>query len=72
MPTPGPIGRPRVSQMIRKIIQAICSTTAIGIMFEMRVPIAMSGIYFSCATERIIQMYGLIGVKQLPGESPRR
>ena len=56
MPTPGPKGTPKVIQITRKIIQAICRTTAMGIMLEIRVPMAQSGMYFSWATLRIIQM----------------
>ena len=46
--TPGPMGRPKVIQIIRKIIHAICRR------FDTRVPMAALGIYFSWATERII------------------
>ena len=52
--TPGPMGRPKVIQIIRKIIHAICRQTAIGMRFDTRVPMAALGIYFSWATERII------------------
>lgn len=47
MPTPGPKGRPSIIQITRKMIQAICRTTAMGIMLEIRVPMAQSGMYFS-------------------------
>ena len=43
-----------------------------GIMLAIRVPIFNSGTYLVCATLKIIQIYGDIGVQQLNGESPRR
>lgn len=45
--TPGPMGSPRVIQPIRKMIQAICRQTAMGIRLDTRVPMAALGMYFS-------------------------
>ena len=48
------MGRPRVIQTIRKMIQTICRQTGNGDQVGDQVPMAALGMYFSWATLRII------------------
>lgn len=53
-PTPGPMGIPRRVQAMRKMIQMTWRARPRGTRLETRVPMAISGMYFSWATARTI------------------